>query len=168
MRPLAAGALLLVLSATGAAAQPAPQRTSATYEDWTVQCELNAGPPAQKLCEVMQVGQAQGQTVSRVAIGRVTKTEPFKIVVQLPVNLWLPAGVKIQLDDKDPGLAAPFRRCVPAGCFADIEIKDDMVNAGGQWSDTEVVVDGNLITSRKPDDLPAFCREIVRALAKTG
>ena len=47
-------------------------------------------------------------------------------------------------------------------------IKDDMTNAGGQWSDTEVVVDGNLITSRKPDDLPAFCREIVRALAKTS
>ena len=47
-------------------------------------------------------------------------------------------------------------------------IKDDMVNAGGQWSDTEVVVDGTLITSRKPDDLPAFCREIVRSLAKTS
>ena len=47
-------------------------------------------------------------------------------------------------------------------------IKDDMVNAGGQWSDSEVVVDGNLITSRKPDDLPAFCREIVTALAKTA
>jgi protease I len=45
-------------------------------------------------------------------------------------------------------------------------IKDDMVNAGGQWADQEVVVDGNLITSRKPDDLPAFCREIVKALAK--
>lgn len=47
-------------------------------------------------------------------------------------------------------------------------IKDDMTNAGGRWSDTEVVVDGNLITSRKPDDLPVFCREIVRALAKTS
>jgi protease I len=45
-------------------------------------------------------------------------------------------------------------------------IKDDMINAGGQWVDQEVVVDGNLITSRKPDDLPAFCREIVNALAK--
>jgi protease I len=30
------------------------------------------------------------------------------------------------------------------------------------------MVDGNLITSRKPDDLPAFCREIIRALAKTA
>jgi len=47
-------------------------------------------------------------------------------------------------------------------------IKDDMVNAGCRWVDQEVVVDGNLITSRKPDDLPAFCREIVKALAKAG
>ena len=45
-------------------------------------------------------------------------------------------------------------------------IKDDLVNAGAQWVDEEVVVDGNLITSRKPDDLPAFCREIVKALGK--
>jgi deglycase len=47
-------------------------------------------------------------------------------------------------------------------------IKDDMVHAGGRWSDIEVVVDGNLITARKPDDLPAFCREIVRALSKAA
>jgi protease I len=47
-------------------------------------------------------------------------------------------------------------------------IKDDMVNAGCRWVDQEVVVDGTLITSRRPDDLPAFCREIVRALGKTG
>jgi protease I len=45
-------------------------------------------------------------------------------------------------------------------------IKDDLVHAGATWVDEEVVVDGNLITSRKPDDLPAFCREVVRALSK--
>jgi protease I len=45
-------------------------------------------------------------------------------------------------------------------------IKDDLVAAGADWVDAEVVVDGNLITSRKPDDLPAFCRAIVGALAK--
>lgn len=43
-------------------------------------------------------------------------------------------------------------------------IKDDMVYAGCDWIDAEVVVDGNLITSRKPDDLPAFCRELIRQL----
>jgi protease I len=45
-------------------------------------------------------------------------------------------------------------------------IKDDLVAAGADWVDQEVVVDGTLITSRRPDDLPAFCREIVRALGK--
>jgi len=50
------------------------------------------------------------------------------------------------------------------GFFA---IKDDLVNAGANYVDEEVVRDGNLITSRKPDDLPAFCREIVDALAKS-
>lgn len=45
-------------------------------------------------------------------------------------------------------------------------IKDDLVAAGADWKDAEVVIDGNLITSRKPDDLPAFCRAIVGALAK--
>jgi protease I len=49
-------------------------------------------------------------------------------------------------------------------CF--FAIKDDLVNAGGKYVDEEVVKDGNLITSRKPDDLPAFCREIINALAK--
>ena len=43
-------------------------------------------------------------------------------------------------------------------------IKDDLINAGAEWVDQEVVVDGKLITSRRPDDLPAFCREIIRAL----
>jgi len=45
-------------------------------------------------------------------------------------------------------------------------IKDDLVAAGADWQDAEVVVDGNLITSRNPNDLPAFCRAIVQALTK--
>lgn len=43
-------------------------------------------------------------------------------------------------------------------------IRDDLENAGGVYLDQEVVCDGNIITSRKPSDLPAFTREIVRAV----
>ena len=43
-------------------------------------------------------------------------------------------------------------------------IKDDLVHAGAQWIDAEVVVDGKLITSRTPDDLPAFMRAVIAAL----
>jgi protease I len=45
-------------------------------------------------------------------------------------------------------------------------IKDDMINAGAAWVDQDVVVDSNIITSRKPDDLPVFCKAIIRALAE--
>ncbi len=43
-------------------------------------------------------------------------------------------------------------------------IKDDLIHAGASYRDAEVVVDGNLITSRQPSDLPAFCRAIIAAL----
>lgn len=45
-------------------------------------------------------------------------------------------------------------------------IKDDLVNAGAKWIDQEVVIDGNLISSRTPADLPAFCRELVKSLQR--
>ena len=45
-----------------------------------------------------------------------------------------------------------------------VAIKDDMINAGAQWEDAELVRDGNLITSRKPEDLPAFCRNLIEAM----
>jgi protease I len=44
-------------------------------------------------------------------------------------------------------------------------IKDDVVNAGAHWVDSEVVVDNNLVTSRKPEDLPAFCRASIEVVA---
>ena len=45
-------------------------------------------------------------------------------------------------------------------------IKVDMMNAGAEWVDEEVVKDDNLITSRNPNDLPAFCRTIISAMSK--
>lgn len=48
------------------------------------------------------------------------------------------------------------------GFFA---IRDDVENAGGIWEDQAVVIDGNIVTSRTPDDLPAFMQGIFKALA---
>jgi len=45
-------------------------------------------------------------------------------------------------------------------------IKDDMENAGVIWEDAAVVIDGNLISSRTPADLPAFCKALIAALRK--
>jgi len=45
-------------------------------------------------------------------------------------------------------------------------IKDDMMNAGAKYRDEEVITDGNIITSRNPYDLPAFCTQIIKFLEK--
>lgn len=58
--------------------------------------------------------------------------------------------------------SADILRGRKATCFK--AIKDDMIHAGALYVDEEVVVDGNLITSRVPTDLPAFCREVAKAL----
>jgi protease I len=51
-------------------------------------------------------------------------------------------------------------------CTSTPGIKDDLINAGATWVDEEVVTDRNMISSRRPDDLPAFCREIIRMMMK--
>jgi len=49
-----------------------------------------------------------------------------------------------------------------ATCF--FAIKDDVIHAGAKYEDAEVAIDGNLVTSRKPEDLPAFCRASIEVL----
>ena len=46
-------------------------------------------------------------------------------------------------------------------------LRTDIENAGAQWVDQEAVVDGNLVTSRKPDDIPAFNREMITLFGRT-
>ncbi len=72
-----------------------------------------------------------------------------KIIAAICHGGWLLCSTKIYKGKK-------------ATCF--MAIKDDIINAGAQYVDAECVVDGNLITSRKPDDLPAFCTAILQAL----
>ncbi len=124
----------------------------------------------------------QGYPVNVDAQAEQVKAVEFDAVV-------VPGGYAPDMMRRHPAMVSLVREAAQQGkvvaaichagwmlCSADVlkgrratsffSIKDDMVHAGAQWVDSEVVVDGNLITSRKPDDLPAFCREIVGALTK--
>ena len=46
-------------------------------------------------------------------------------------------------------------------------VRTDLINAGARWVDEEAVFDGNLLTSRKPDDIPAFNRAMIQLFAKS-
>lgn len=118
-----------------AQAQPAqseaPQRTTATYGDWVVQCETKDQEPHKKVCEMEQVTQrqVQGKTIpyTLIAVGRPVKGQPLKLVVQVPVNVSFSANARIKTSDADQGIVAPFARCAPGGCFAEFDIKDDII-----------------------------------------
>ncbi len=43
-------------------------------------------------------------------------------------------------------------------------LKTDLINAGAEWEDSEVVVDKGLVTSRNPKDLPAFCKKMLEEI----
>ncbi|MBT9130569.1 MAG: putative cysteine protease YraA [candidate division WS2 bacterium] len=74
-----------------------------------------------------------------------------KLVASICHGPWVLISAKI--------LSGKRVTCVPA-------IKDDVINAGASYFDEEVVVDGNLVTSRNPFDLPAFMKAIITFLGK--
>ncbi|WP_045215316.1 type 1 glutamine amidotransferase domain-containing protein [Desulfonatronovibrio magnus] len=77
--------------------------------------------------------------------------EQGKIVAAICHAGWMPASAKILKG---------------ARVTSFIAIKDDLEHAGATWVDEEVVIDRNLITSRTPDDLPAFMRAIISEAQK--
>jgi len=72
-----------------------------------------------------------------------------KIIAAICHGGWLLCSTKIYQGKK-------------ATCY--MAIKDDIINAGADYVDRKCVVDGNLITSRKPDDLPSFCKALLGKL----
>jgi invasion protein IalB len=116
-------------SAQSAAQSDVPQSTTATYANWVVQCQTRTGQTPEKVCEMAQVTQMQNNNApfSRVAVAQPVKGQPVRLIVQVPVNASFAETVKIQTGDSDPGIAAPFARCVPGGCFAEFDLKDDML-----------------------------------------
>lgn len=73
-----------------------------------------------------------------------------KVVAHICHAGWIPVSAKIVKGFK---------------CTSTPGIKDDLINAGATWEDKSVVIDRNQISSRRPDDLPDFCRAIINALA---
>lgn len=122
--PLAVG-----LSLAGIGKAAAQQSTTATYEDWVLQCQSVAGPPPQRLCDIAQVTEVQGKNIplSRIAVSRTARTQPFTFTAQVPVNVSLRTNLRVQVSNSDPGVAVPFDRCLPVGCFAEFTFSEDVI-----------------------------------------
>ncbi|WP_234052906.1 MULTISPECIES: invasion associated locus B family protein [unclassified Xanthobacter] len=108
--------------APAAGAQPSqPGATTATYRDWVLRCvtQEGGGQGSGRVCEIAQNLQMQGQgTVASIAVGRADPKGPVSLVIQLPPGVWLPAGVKVQVDDKAKPIQLEFKKCLQS-CFAE-------------------------------------------------
>ncbi len=76
-----------------------------------------------------QVTQVQGRNTpfSRVAVLRPVKGQPVKLIIQVPINASFAAPVRVSTAESDAGITSPFARCVPAGCFSEFELRDDVL-----------------------------------------
>ena len=99
-----------------------PQMTTASYGDWVERCQrLDANGETRRLCEVALTVAASGQSapLAEIAIGRVKKGAPLRLTLVLPVNVGFPSAPEITAEGGE-AVELAWRRCVPAGCFADI------------------------------------------------
>ena len=112
-----------------------PESTTATYGTWQLRC---ATPPAAdstnavgaKQCEIAETIQIQGQAqpLLQIAIGRSAAGQPLKLIVQMPVGVWLPKPPTITVDDAGPPIVTEFKRCLATGCFADTDFSDALAS----------------------------------------
>lgn len=113
--------------AAQAATAAGPDRTTASFGDWLLRCERTA--ETARGCEVAQVITVQGsaQPIAQVALGRMANNQ-LTLMVQVPVNVALGTPPRVIGEDRDPLVVETiWQRCVPAGCFAGAELRDDAV-----------------------------------------
>lgn len=101
-----------------------PSRTTATYDDWVVRCERTELAGGAKVCEAaqtLQIGTQQQGLVAQVVFGKIKSDAPLRLVLQLPVGVWLPAGAQLTVGDNAKPISAGFKFCIRA-CIADVDL----------------------------------------------
>jgi invasion protein IalB len=143
-----------------------PQVTTATFGDWTLRCQFTGQDAGrQKTCEVAQTLQAEGQqgVLAQIAVGRLSTREPLKVTVLFGVNILIPGQLRMAVDDKDgQPVELAWRRCIPAGCLGDGELREEVLKRWRAQSGRGVIhlKDG----SGRDVNLPFSFRGLARAL----
>jgi len=106
-----------------------PTVTTASYEDWTVQCTRTGdGDSAKKSCGMVETLALPGQTqpVARVIVESVDKTPSFRLTAVMPTLVSFDKSPSIGGAAGSPALFdLTWRRCLPDGCFADVSLNAD-------------------------------------------
>jgi invasion protein IalB len=116
--------VILGVLSTGVLAH-AQERRLETYGDWTLSCVVASGSGTVKSCGLVQVETSGKQNpVSQVGIGRYATSDPLKFSIEIPANVWLPTGITMLLDGRQPPITPTFKWCTASRCYADADISD--------------------------------------------
>lgn len=126
--PAQAPAAPAVATPPGGAAE-LPDRTQASFGDWVMRCETQrpAGQPVARVCEVaIAMNDQRGQPIAQIVLGRATRTDPYRMLVQLPLEMRVDLPARLLADPAAPiaeALNLPFRLCSASrgGCFGEME-----------------------------------------------
>jgi invasion protein IalB len=109
-------------AATPAPVTDTPEATVATFGDWSLRCVRQGdGAQANRVCEVMQGLQIQGQSqpIAQLAFGRIKRGDPLRITAAVPANLSFPSTLRLLFEENDRSpIEVAWARCLPGGCFA--------------------------------------------------
>ncbi len=107
-----------------------PSMTTAAFGDWLLRCVRTGENGREKVCEVLQSITVEGQSgpFAQIAIGRLQPKDPLRVTVVLPHNVALNSPARVQAGEADTPLGLTWQRCLPAGCYADAALADDVRN----------------------------------------
>jgi invasion protein IalB len=107
-----------------------PETTTASFGDWTLKCQKTS--ESARFCEVIQTIMVEGQhaPIAQAAIGRLQKDKPYQLTVVLPVDVQFAGNPAVAIEGEGASaLDLTWRKCIPAGCFADVTLTEPALNA---------------------------------------
>jgi invasion protein IalB len=123
--PLLASVAVFGLSFVPGHAQT-PQRTTASYEDWTVSCAVTTA--GHKSCGLVQTLRSQSTPAGQIGVGRSADGGTMRLSVEVRANVWLPSGLKFALSDGKAVVSATFKLCVAGRCIAEADLTNDQID----------------------------------------
>ena len=112
------------------------------FEDWFKECEMITDEKGAQI-EICQISQTlldkeTDQPMMKIAVGYVPDKEQPVAVITLPLGIFLPPGIELQIDGKGKVGRLPFNTCLPSGCQAGVQLDEDFVSRMKQGSQMTV------------------------------
>lgn len=112
------------------------------FDDWFKECEMVNDEKGEQIeiCQISQtlIDKESDQPMMKIAVGYVPDKEQPVAVITLPLGIFLPPGIELQIDGKGKVGRLPINTCLPSGCQAGVQLDEDFVGRMKQGSQMTV------------------------------